>query len=83
MAKSSGWIVLGFFMLILAIKFWSQSRGVGFIFIGGLSNWLDRLQYGGVIDMFNGFVFWFNLADVFITFGVIVLIYETLHERKI
>lgn len=83
MIKTQWWIVLGFLMLLLAVKFWSQSRGVGLIFVGGLSNWLDRIQYGGVVDMFNGYFFWFNMADVIITIGVIVLIYESLYERKI
>ncbi|MFZ2310722.1 MAG: signal peptidase II [Patescibacteria group bacterium] len=46
-----------------------------FILLGAISNLLDRLQYGYVIDYFD--LKWFtifNLADVLITFGTIVLI---------
>lgn len=50
---------------------------------GALSNALDRLIYGAVADFFH--FHWgtwsfyiFNLADVFITFGVILLILDLL-----
>jgi lipoprotein signal peptidase len=45
------------------------------IFSGGISNIIDRLQFGCVID-FIDLKFWpiFNLADIYITIGVIILI---------
>jgi len=60
------------------------------IFAGGLGNWVDRLLYGFVVDMFE-FTFVrfavFNLADVFITVGgtVFIVVYavtEWRAERK-
>ena len=47
------------------------------IFSGAISNMLDRLYYGCVID-FIELKFWpiFNLADSFITIGVIMTLYE-------
>ncbi|MCL2563235.1 MAG: signal peptidase II [Oscillospiraceae bacterium] len=47
------------------------------IMAGGLANWVDRLAYGFVVDMFEP-VFMrfaiFNLADAFITVGGIVFV---------
>jgi len=50
---------------------------LGGIMAGGLGNWTDRLVYGFVVDMFE-FTFFrfavFNVADIFITVGAVVLI---------
>ncbi len=49
------------------------------IFSGGFSNFLDRIFYGGVVDFillsYKNYS-WpiFNLADAFISFGVLVLV---------
>ena len=44
---------------------------------GGIGNWIDRLAYGFVVDMFE-FTFVrfaiFNVADIFITLGGVVLV---------
>ena len=51
-----------------------------FLIIGGISNIVDRIQYGGVIDFINLFVGqyqWpttFNLADLFILAGIALLL---------
>lgn len=47
----------------------------GFIVGGGLSNFLDRIVRGGVVD-FIDLGFWpsFNLADSLITIGVLALL---------
>ena len=44
---------------------------------GGLSNWIDRLIHGFVVDMFSfAFVRFavFNLADIFITGGAVLFV---------
>lgn len=57
------------------------------ILVGAVSNLLDRFIYGGVID-FVAIGWWpvFNIADILITFGVLVamthiLRYETLPKK--
>ena len=46
------------------------------ILIGLISNILDRLIYGGVVDYINFFgLNWFNLADVLIVLSTIIIFY--------
>jgi len=60
------------------------------LFIGGLSNILDRFTYGGVVDYFYwhyGFEFAiFNISDVLINIAVGIIIYiqikQWIAERK-
>jgi len=60
---------------------------LGFILGGAIGNILDRMFYGGVVD-FLDFRIWpvFNLADTFISLGVVgILIYsfkEELFKKK-
>lgn len=59
----------------------------GFLFGGITGNLLDRIIRGVVIDYVSLNIFGyhlpiFNLADLFITFGVILLIIKTLKEDK-
>ncbi|HTJ01730.1 MAG TPA: signal peptidase II [Methylovirgula sp.] len=78
-------IVVGF----LAVWMWRARTaitaiGLGLIIGGALgNNACDRFFYGFVADFYHfhvgGFSWYvFNLADVAITFGVILLLYETL-----
>ena len=72
-------IILGlliYWFLKLARKnFGLQEIGLLFIVIGAISNLIDRLHYGYVIDYIN-LRFWpvFNIADMMISGGVIILI---------
>ena len=57
------------------------------IFGGSVGNIFDRLYYSSVPDFidihFNNFHwFIFNVADIFITFGVILLIYLEIFSKK-
>lgn len=48
-----------------------------FIIFGAISNWVDRLKYGYVIDYFDLQYFTvFNLADAMIVCGIAFLIYR-------
>jgi signal peptidase II len=83
---------LGLIMLVaivaLSVWWWRTDAplvrlGLAFCIGGALSNALDRLLYGAVADFFH--FHWgtwsfyiFNLADVAITFGVILLIADLL-----
>ena len=51
------------------------------IFSGGISNIIDRLNFGCVID-FIKLPFWpvFNPADIYISLGFIILIIKTAHK---
>jgi signal peptidase II len=53
------------------------------ILSGAISNMLDRIAVGCIID-FIDLKFWpvFNLADMFITTGVIMLIYKNIVKPK-
>lgn len=59
--------------------------GECFIVAGSLSNIVDRFVYGGVVDFielsYNGWM-WpsFNIADMFIVSGIIVMMYEHVKE---
>ena len=57
------------------------------IFSGSIGNIFDRLYYSSVPDFidihFNNFHwFIFNVADIFITLGVILLIYLEIFSKK-
>ena len=84
--------LLIFFIVIILIYFILKSNGFekfGFIFIlgGALGNLFDRIFYKAVpdfidlhINSFHWFIF--NIADIFITFGVICLILVEIFFKK-
>ena len=84
--------LLIFFIVITLIYFILKSNGFekfGFIFIlgGALGNLFDRIFYKAVpdfidlhINSFHWFIF--NIADIFITFGVICLILVEIFFKK-
>jgi len=53
-----------------------------FIFAGALSNLIDRIHLGCVVDYID-LKFWpvFNLADIYITIGVIFFLFSTLKSK--
>ena len=75
-------------VLILVLLFWFWKKDMArksiliwpwaLIIIGAISNLMDRIQYGGVIDFINVPHFTvFNLSDIYISIGVVwVLWYE-------
>lgn len=78
-------IVLSFiFLLIILFLFFREKDDLNklsfsLIFLGGLSNFLDRLFYGFVIDYFHlTFLHFsfpiFNLSDVFIVIGILIFL---------
>ena len=65
-----------------------EKIGFTMIFGGSLGNIFDRLYYSAVpdfIDIHIGNFHWFifNVADIFITLGVILLIYLEIFKKKI
>ncbi len=67
------------------ISNWSVLNISGIILIasGGISNIIDRLHFGCVID-FIDLKFWpvFNLADIYITLGVILILISYFKSKE-
>ena len=81
-------IILGFAGMFYALK---RSKFLSFsimLFVaGGIGNFIDRIRYGYVVDMFEFKPFHFaifNVADIFVTFAFIfVLVYMVFIDPKI
>jgi len=85
----ANWLVMiiGFLVLILVVilmrqvyikKDWIKFLGFSLIIIGGVSNILDRIFGGGVVDVFK--TMWqgvFNLADVYLLCGLLLIISQS------
>ena len=82
-------IVVGCFLILLAI--FSDTKvfrsSLALISSGALGNAIDRVYFGGVIDFIDFFIYnfhWpaFNFADIFITVGVILLLFDNIFYKK-
>jgi len=84
----------GFALVVLLGLMWRSRRprpfwptvGIALFLAGGVSNWLDRLVDGRVVDFLNLGVGWlrtgiFNVADMAIVLGVAFVLLEDLHAR--
>lgn len=89
----SGALLTGVLILIvcrfvyLTLRTWrscsSHAFWWGLVTIGALSNILDRLTLSGVLDYFDfGFFPVFNLSDVYISIGIIVLLAKEFRESR-
>ncbi|MEM7121373.1 MAG: signal peptidase II [Pseudomonadota bacterium] len=89
------WILMAFALgVAVALLVWAHRAGgkvltvgIGLIAGGAVGNALDRLFYGAVADFFDVHVsgyHWpaFNIADSAITIGVVLLLYDTLFNRR-
>jgi len=71
-----------FWLVLRLIKSYQQKNLVdiaclGLILVGAFSNLLDRWKYGAVIDYLDlSFMAVFNIADIMILMGIIVLIWR-------
>lgn len=88
MTTSHFWLeaILFIALVILTLKFFQylgSIRGIVLIVAGGLSNLFDRVFYGGVIDYFQLYNFpIFNMADLLLTLGVLLLCWELFFQNK-
>lgn len=78
----SSTISLVFFVWLLKARNYCLASGLGFIIGGALGNLIDRIRFGAVIDFLHFYYdtfSWpaFNLADTFITIGVILIVIES------
>ena len=82
-------ILITFVILFFAIKSDGVERiGFSMIFGGSLGNIFDRLYYTAVVDFIDFHInnihwFIFNIADIFISLGVIVLILLEFFKKKV
>lgn len=83
-------LVVFFAILVFVIRteerFWSVNIALVSILSGAAGNFVDRLRYGYVIDFIDmhlGFMRWptYNVADIAITVGVIVLILDIMFNK--
>ena len=75
-------------MVGAAISAWRKKENLLFlglilILLGGLSNFLDRLLYGFVIDMIHTGPSVWNLADWMIAAGFILAVMQILNSNKL
>jgi signal peptidase II len=81
-------IIITLVILFFAIKSAGVERiGFSMIFGGSLGNIFDRLYYAAVVDFIDFHInnihwFIFNIADIFISLGVIILITIEIFGRK-
>tara|TARA_B100000530_G_scaffold326940_1_gene266169 strand:- start:967 stop:1434 length:468 start_codon:yes stop_codon:yes gene_type:complete len=82
-------IAIAFFIFLLVRNEWSKIEEIGILLIigGAIGNFIDRVTQGSVTDFilvyYNDFYFpAFNLADSFITFGIIILLITELLKKK-
>ena len=76
-------MIIGSILLIIALFNKDRLMQISLLLIAGgaIGNAIDRIYFGGVIDFIDFFIYnfhWpaFNLADIFISFGVILLLFE-------
>ena len=76
--------------ILLVISFITKERLIRLSLLliasGAIGNAIDRIYFGGVIDFIDIFIYnfhWpaFNLADTFITLGVILLFFENIFGK--
>jgi signal peptidase II len=77
---------IAIFLYIKKEYFYQYYHAAALVLAGGMSNILDRFVHGGVVD----YVYWhcyfdfaiFNLADVMIDIGVVIVLYISYKEEK-
>lgn len=87
-----GLTLVVFFAIVIFVirteeRFWAVNIALVSILGGAAGNFVDRIRYGYVIDFIDmhlGFMRWptYNVADIAITLGVIVLIGDILFNKE-
>jgi signal peptidase II len=93
--ETTRWILVGIGILIsIAVVVWLKkatnkplAMGLGLVLGGAIGNIIDRIHYGAVADFFDFdlvFMRWpaFNVADMAIVCGVLLLLLENLFQGK-
>jgi signal peptidase II len=79
------WVLIMIILIYLISKknFYIQKFFIVLIFSGAISNMIDRIRLGCVVDYID-LKFWpvFNLADVYISVGIILFLFVIARERS-
>ena len=76
-------IIYLFLYFISGLKKKNLLLPLALILGGAISNLLDRFFYGGVLDYLNFRSFpTFNIADIYITFGIILILKDAFFRKK-
>lgn len=79
-------IIFSFFVIGFLFYYYAKNRklrfGLDFVLAGAFGNLFDRIFMGYVVD-FIDLKIWpvFNLADMFIVFGMIILLWKVFKEK--
>ncbi len=83
-------LIVGTILLIICFLTKEKLVKISLLMIssGAIGNAIDRIYFGGVIDFIDFFLYnyhWpaFNLADIFISLGVIILLFENFFGKII
>lgn len=86
-----GWLVLVYtpFVLLLILLFlakrqtsWQKNIALCCILFGAISNFIDRIFFDFTIDYIRIFTSIFNIADVMIVLGAVLLLWGELKNKK-
>src|SRR4030042_2850572 len=81
----ASWIIIFSLLIFFLLRSKRQSEKIALVVMlsGALSNVLDRVIHGCVVD-FIDLKFWpvFNLADIYITIGVIILAIKIIKNKS-
>lgn len=82
-----GFIAFYYIITQLKVKDFYLKLGLFIVFSGIISNLIDRIRFGAVIDFWRlpGFLSWwptFNIADVFIFIGTLIIIIFSFKQKN-
>jgi len=78
-SKIAFMLAIAFFLVILAIVFFVSKNywhkiSISLIFLGGINNFVDRIRFGASLDYLKIGICKFNIADLMIYLGIILII---------
>lgn len=80
---SNIWLIINLILVLFLAIYKKKEIGSSFIIAGGLSNLIDRIFRGAIIDFIN-LKIWpsFNLADIFISMGIVIYLVSSFAPKK-
>ena len=75
-------ILFWFLYKNLIIKNTQQIFAFEFLILGTISNLIDRIKFGFIIDYLNFYFFYNNLSDIMISIGIIFIILNLFDKKN-